>query len=65
MTALIFILVSICLVVGMPVAFSLGVVGLASLFALDGAGAFYGVAMIVYESLSGFKNEFLVRLVNF
>lgn len=54
MTALIFILVSICLVVGMPVAFSLGVVGLASLFALDGAGAFYGVAMIVYESLHSF-----------
>jgi C4-dicarboxylate transporter DctM subunit len=54
MTALIFILVSICLVVGMPVAFSLGVVGLTSLFALDGAGAFYGVAMIVYESLHSF-----------
>lgn len=54
MTALVFILVSICLVVGMPVAFSLGTVGLASLFALEGAGAFYGVTMIIYESLHSF-----------
>ena len=54
MTALVFILVSICLVVGMPVAFSLGAVGLGSLFALEGAGAFYGVTMIVYESLHSF-----------
>ena len=39
MTALIFILVSLFLVVGMPVAFSLGVVGLSGLFALEGSGA--------------------------
>ena len=54
MTALIFILVSLFLVVGMPVAFSLGVVGLSGLFALEGGGAFYGVTMIIYESLHSF-----------
>jgi C4-dicarboxylate transporter DctM subunit len=54
MTALIFILVSLFLVVGMPVAFSLGVVGLGGLFALEGGGAFYGVTMIIYESLHSF-----------
>ncbi len=54
MTALIFILVSICLVVGMPVAFSLGIVGFGGLFALDGLGAFFGATMIVYESLNSF-----------
>jgi C4-dicarboxylate transporter DctM subunit len=54
MTALIFILVSLFLVVGMPVAFSLGVVGFGGLFALEGGGAFYGVTMIIYESLHSF-----------
>lgn len=54
MTAAAFILVSLFLVAGMPVAFSLGVVGLTGLFALEGAGAFYGVTMIVYESLHSF-----------
>jgi C4-dicarboxylate transporter DctM subunit len=54
MTALIFILVSLFLVVGMPVAFSLGVVGLCGLFALEGSGAFFGVTMIIYESLHSF-----------
>ena len=54
MTALIFILVSLFLVVGMPVAFSLGVVGLSGLFALEGSGAFFGVTMIIYESLHSF-----------
>jgi C4-dicarboxylate transporter DctM subunit len=54
MTAMVFILVSFFLVVGMPVAFSLGVVGLSSLFALEGGGAFYGVTMIIYESLHSF-----------
>ena len=54
MTALVFILVSLLLVVGMPVAFSLGAVGLSSLFALEGGGAFYGVTMIIYESLHSF-----------
>jgi len=54
MTALIFILVSLFLVVGMPVAFSLGVVGLSGLFALESGGAFYGVTMIIYESLHSF-----------
>ncbi len=54
MTALIFILVSLFLVVGMPVAFSLGVVGLSGLFALEGGGAFYGVTMIIYQSLHSF-----------
>jgi C4-dicarboxylate transporter, DctM subunit len=54
MTAVVFILVSFFLVVGMPVAFSLGVVGLSSLFALEGGGAFYGVTMIIYESLHSF-----------
>ena len=32
-------------------AFSLGVVGLSGLFALEGSGAFFGVTMIIYESL--------------
>lgn len=54
MTALVFILVSLLLVVGMPVAFSLGVVGLSGLFALEGGGAYYGVTMIIYESLHSF-----------
>ncbi len=54
MTALVFIMVSLLLVVGMPVAFSLGVVGLSSLFALEGGGAFYGVTMIIYQSLHSF-----------
>ena len=54
MTAAVFILVSLLLVVGMPVAFSLGVVGLSGLFALEGAGAYYGVTMIIYESLHSF-----------
>ncbi len=54
MTALIFILISLFLVVGMPVAFSLGVVGLGGLFALEGGGAFYGVTMIIYQSLHSF-----------
>jgi len=38
----------------MPVAFSLGVVGLSGLFALEGSGAFFGVTMIIYESLHSF-----------
>lgn len=54
MTALVFIAVSFCLLVGMPVAFSLGVVGFAGLFAMEGGGAYYGVSMIVYESLHSF-----------
>jgi C4-dicarboxylate transporter DctM subunit len=54
MTALIFILVSLLLVVGMPVAFCLGVVGLSGLFALESGGAFYGVTMIIYQSLHSF-----------
>jgi len=54
MTALIFILVSLFLVVGMPVAFSLGVVGLSGLFALESGGAFYGVTIIIYQSLHSF-----------
>ncbi|MGD8564711.1 MAG: TRAP transporter large permease subunit, partial [Desulfarculaceae bacterium] len=54
MTAAIFIAVSLMLVVGMPVAFALGVVGLGGLFALEGAGAFFGVPMIAYESLHSF-----------
>jgi len=54
MTAFVFILVSICLIVGMPVAFALGIVGFGGLFALDGTAAFYGVTMIVYESLHSF-----------
>jgi C4-dicarboxylate transporter DctM subunit len=53
-TALVFIGVSLFLVVGMPVAFSLGVVGFGGLFALEGEGAFFGVSMIVYESLHSF-----------
>ncbi len=54
MTALVFILVIIFLVIGMPVAFSLGVVGLTGLFTIEGAGAFFGIPMIVYESLNSF-----------
>ncbi len=54
MTAIVFVAFCLCLVAGMPVAFSLGIVGFGGLLAIQGMGAFNGVSMIIYESLDSF-----------
>lgn len=54
MTAALFIGFSLLLLAGMPVAFALGLSGLVGLWAIQGAGAFYAVTTIVFESLTSF-----------